>query len=114
MTGAVLLLAGGVYAFRVASILAAYRAKMLCSEVLLAHRDPHVVLNELEVDDLTPLRYISASVDASTRTATASVAGLVSHHAAYREERGCALLFDLRRPSPARRYMRNGTPGAEL
>jgi CubicO group peptidase (beta-lactamase class C family) len=89
----VLLLAAGVYIVRVASILAAYKAKMLCSEVLLAHRDPRAVMSELEVDDLTPLRYISASVDAPARTAAASVAGLVRHAAVYRDERGCALQF---------------------
>lgn len=94
ITGAVLLLGAGVYVVRVASILAAYKAKMLCSEVLLAHRHPRVVMTELEVDDLTPLRYIDASVDASARTATASVAGLVRHDAIYRDHRGCVLQFD--------------------
>ncbi len=63
-----LLIAAGVYVARVASILAAYKAKMLCSEVLLAHRDPRTVLTELEVDDLTPLHYVSASVDSSARS----------------------------------------------
>jgi len=87
----VLLLAAGVYVVRVASILAAYKAKMLCSEVLLAHRDPRAVLTELEVDDLAPLRYINASIDSSARRATASVAGLVRHHAVYRDRRGCVL-----------------------
>jgi len=85
--------AAGVYVARVASILAAYKAKMLCSEVFLAHRDPAAVRTELEVDDLAPLRYISASVDAPSRTARASVAGLIRHEAAYRDERGCVLRF---------------------
>ncbi len=89
----VLLLAAGVYVVRVASILAAYKAKMLCSEVLLAHRDPRGVLTELEVDDLKPLRYISASVDPSARIAKASIAGLVRHEAVYRDQRGCVLQF---------------------
>lgn len=89
----VLLLAGGVYVVRVASILAAYKAKMLCSEVLLAHRDPRAVLTELEVDDLAPLRYVSASVDSSARIAKASVAGLIRHEAGYRDQRGCVLQF---------------------
>jgi CubicO group peptidase (beta-lactamase class C family) len=89
----VLLLAAGVYVARVASILVAYKAKMLCSEVLLAHRDPRSVLAELEVDDLAPLRYISASVDSSARIAKASVAGLLRHEAVYRDQRGCVLQF---------------------
>lgn len=86
-----LLLAGGSYVLRVASILAAYKAKMLCSEVLLAHRDSHTVLTELEADDLKPLRYVSASVDVAARSATASLAGLVRHEAVYQDERGCVL-----------------------
>jgi hypothetical protein len=89
----VLLIAAAVYVARVASILAAYKAKMLCSEVLLAHRDPRTVLTELEVDDLTPLHYVSASVDSSARIAKASVAGLVRHEAVYRDQRGCVLQF---------------------
>ena len=88
---AVLLLASGIYVLRVATILVAYKAKMLCSEVLLAHRDSHTVLTELEVDDLKPLRVVSASVDAAARTATASLAGLVRHEAVYQDERGCVL-----------------------
>ena len=47
-----------LYVVRVASILVAYKAKMLCSEVLLADRDPRVATTELEVDDLTPFRYV--------------------------------------------------------
>ena len=101
----VLLLAAGVYVVRVASILAAYKAKMLCSEVLLAHRDPRAVLAELEVDDLAALRYISASVDPSAHTAMASLAGLVRHEAVYRDQRGCVLPFastQIRTPSSDR------------
>ena len=86
-----LVLAAGVYVLRVASILTAYKAKMLCSEVLLAQRDARAVLTELEVDDLAPLRYISASVDPSAQATTASFVGLVSHHASYRDDHGCAL-----------------------
>jgi CubicO group peptidase (beta-lactamase class C family) len=100
---AVVVSAGLLYLTRVASILAAYKAKMLCSEVLLAHRDPRVVTTELEVDDLAPLRIINASVDASTRTATASVAGLFTHRAAYEDGRGCVLLYE---PRVAREALR--------
>lgn len=82
---AVVVAAGLVYLTRVASILAAYKAKMLCSEVLLAHRDPRVVTTELEVDDLAPLRIISASV-----------AGLFTHRAAYEGGHGCVLLYEPR------------------
>ncbi len=89
----VLLVAGGVYVARIASILVAYKAKMLCSEVLLAHRPPQTVLTELEVDDLAPLHYVTASIDSSANAATASLAGLFRHEAVYRDQRGCVLEF---------------------
>jgi len=89
----VLLFAGGVYVVRVASILAAYKAKMLCSEVFVGGRQPQIVERELEVDDLTPLKYVSTSVDRSTSRVTSSVVGVISHDAVYREGRGCAISF---------------------
>ena len=98
----VLLLAVGVYVVRVASILAAYKAKMLCSEVLLAHREPQAVLTELEVDDLAPLRYINASIDPSARSATASVAGLVRHQASIETGAGVCCRSGHRRQAPHR------------
>ena len=93
IAGAVLVSAGAVYAVRVASILVAYKAKMLCSEVFVAGRDAHVAERELEVDDLTPLKYISTAVDSEARRVTSSVAGIIRHEAVYRESRGCAVRF---------------------
>ena len=90
---AVAVSAGIVYASRVAAILVAYKAKMLCSEVFVAGRDPQVVEKELEVDDLAPLKYVSASVDSDARRVTASVAGMIGQEALYRESRGCAVWF---------------------
>ena len=110
----VLMLSAGVYIVRVVSILAAYKAKMLCSEVLLAHRDPHTVLTELEVDDLKPLRYISASVDSPARMARASVAGLVRHEAVYQDARGCVLLSESSKRASAVSLSHPGEPGEAL
>lgn len=76
---------------RVASILAAYKAKMLCSEVFLAGRDADAVERELEVDDLQPLRFITDSVDRSARRVTSRFAGVVARDAAFSEGRGCAV-----------------------
>lgn len=90
----VALAVGGVYVTRVASILVAYKSKMLCSEVFLAGRDPQVVVRELEVDDLAPLRVISSSVDREAKVVNSSTAGLIRHQAAYREGRGCVLMFE--------------------
>jgi CubicO group peptidase (beta-lactamase class C family) len=87
----VLVLAAGVYVVRVASILAAYKAKMLCSEVFLAGREANVVERELEVDDLAPLRYIADSVNRSDRRVTARVAGVIRQDAMYGDRRGCTV-----------------------
>jgi CubicO group peptidase (beta-lactamase class C family) len=89
-----MVLAAGVYVSRVASILAAYKAKMLCSEVFLADREADVVERELEVDDLKPLRYISDSVDRSARRVTSRFAGIIAREAAFHGSRGCAVWFD--------------------
>ncbi len=86
-----LMLAAGVYVARVVSILAAYKAKMLCSEVFLAQREADVVERELEVDDLQPLRIITDSVDRNARRVTSKFAGIIARDAAFRESRGCAI-----------------------
>lgn len=111
IAGLALLLASGVYGLRVASILAAYKAKMLCSEVLLAHRDSDAVLTELEVDDLKPLRYVSASVDVPAHSATASVAGLVRHEAVYQGGRGCVLRSESSNRAGTASHGDEGEPG---
>jgi hypothetical protein len=85
----VLVFAAGVHVVRVASILAAYKAKMLCSEVFVAGRHPQTVERELEVDDLTPLKLVGTSVDRSTSRVTSSVVGIISHDAVFREGRPC-------------------------
>jgi hypothetical protein len=53
-------------------IAAAYKAKMLCSGVFVANRQPSDVLPELEIDDLAPLRFIRTNVDQSQGTVRAS------------------------------------------
>ncbi|HEY9464540.1 MAG TPA: serine hydrolase [Vicinamibacterales bacterium] len=87
----VLALAAAAYVARVVSILAAYKAKMLCSEVFLAQRDVDAVERELEFDDLQPLRVIADSVDRNARRVTSTFAGVVARDAAFHEGRGCAV-----------------------
>jgi CubicO group peptidase (beta-lactamase class C family) len=86
-----LVLAAGVYLVRVASILTAYKAKMLCSEVFLGRREANEVERELEVDDLQPLRVITDSVDRHARRVTSTFAGIIARDAAFHESRGCAV-----------------------
>ena len=88
--------AGGVFAIDrgldTLGIAVAYKAKMLCSGLYVADRKPNDILAELEIDDLAPLRYISADVDHSEGVVTASVLGFVKRRAAYRGATGCALV----------------------
>jgi len=86
-----LAIAAGVYVARVAAIFAAYKAKMLCSEVFLAHREAGEVERELEVDDLQPLRVITDSVDRNARRVTSRFAGLITRDATFHDRRGCAV-----------------------
>lgn len=87
----VLAVVAGVSVARVAAILAAYKAKMLCSEVFLAGRDAGEVERELEVDDLQPLRLIADSVDTHARRVTSRFAGVIVRDAAFHAGRGCAV-----------------------
>jgi CubicO group peptidase (beta-lactamase class C family) len=85
-------------AIRLASIGAAYKAKMLCSGVFVSGRDPQALLADLEVDDLAMLRYVSASIDRASGSVTATLLGIVTRRAVYRDGLGCALAFDRRTP----------------
>jgi len=91
---AVLAIAAGFYLVRAAAILAAYKAKMLCSEVFLAGRDPAAVERELEVNDLQALRVVADSIDHRARRVTSSVAGFVVRDAVSAGDRGCTLAPD--------------------
>jgi CubicO group peptidase (beta-lactamase class C family) len=85
-------------AVRLASIGVAYKAKMLCSGVFVSARDPQNILADLEVDDLAMLRHVSVSMDRATRSVTATILGIVTRWAVYRDGLGCALAFDTRTP----------------
>ena len=89
----------------------AYKAKMLCSEVFVAGRAPGDVLAELESQDLTALRFIPASIDYNTRTATVRAPlGIMKREARFRESGGCVLRFD-RQPTPMRADRPRNEPG---
>jgi CubicO group peptidase (beta-lactamase class C family) len=101
ISGLVLLVVLGVVldrAVRLASIGVAYKAKMFCSGVFVSGRDPQGVLTDLEVDDLAILRHINTSMDRATRSVTATILGIVTRRAVYRDGLGCALALDGRTP----------------
>lgn len=80
------------YTWELLTMGAAYKAKVLCSGVFVAHRPAESVLNaDLAVDDLAPLRSIDAVVDHASRAVTASFAGIFSRTARFRPGFGCTL-----------------------
>ena len=90
----VLIVAAGWQAAQIVQIGLAYKAKFVCSGVFVSKRDTNAVLADLQVDDLSILKYIGVSMDTSTRTVTTSALGFVRRRATYRDGIGCALLLD--------------------
>ena len=87
------------FAVPVLSIGAGHKARVLCSGVFVSKRAPAAVLADLQVDDLSVLRYVNASIDTVAHTVTARVLG-VARRAVYREGLGCALELDNLTPPP--------------
>ena len=95
LVSAGLLAAALTFAIRLLAIGTAYKAKMMCSDVFVAGRQPDQAQADLELDDLRPLRIIDTTVNRSARTAKAtSLFGAVAYQAQFRGEAGCALMFD--------------------
>ena len=87
---AFVLVAGGVYASRIADqagVGAAAMAKVVCSCVFVAGR----TLEACRADDPPGFEDISVSIDPTAKTATGTVLGLVSRRASYSEQFGCTL-----------------------
>jgi hypothetical protein len=90
---AITTIAAAVYAARLAATGTAYAAKILCSAIFVSERDPASVLaSDVAVDDLAILRPVDVRVDRGSREVTASLFGLGSRRAVYREGRGCTLI----------------------
>jgi len=70
-----------------------HKAKVLCSGVFVSKRTPAAVLADLQVDDLSVLQYVNASIDTTAQSVAARVLG-VERRAVYREGLGCALELD--------------------
>ena len=86
---------GLYYSWSLASIGVAYKAKILCSGVFVAHRDPHSILTtDLAVDDLSILRHINTKVDYTSKYVTADFLGILRRKAMYRPGLGCILAYD--------------------
>jgi len=90
--GAVLLIYGGIQADRLARIGAGYKAKIACSEIFLAGRDPETVIGA-EFEGINPvMAQITVRPDPKTASVRAAgPLGLGRAHAFYREGYGCTL-----------------------
>ncbi|MBW4617022.1 MAG: beta-lactamase family protein [Desmonostoc vinosum HA7617-LM4] len=91
---AIVVLIFGFYLFRQYAIVAiAYKAKILCSGVFVSQRDAISVQNQdLLVDDLALLKYISAEINYQEQSVTTSVFGLIKRKAIFRPGLGCTLV----------------------
>ena len=86
------LLAGSIFGYRAVSIGTAYKAKILCSGVWVSKRDPQAVMDaELAVDDLGVLRLIRSRIDRDAKLVSASLFGIATRTAVFRQGQGCAL-----------------------
>jgi hypothetical protein len=93
-----MLVVGGRMTANLLTVGVAYKAKMVCSGLLVSGLDRKTVLGELEAEDLQALKYIHTSIDPTGRTVTAGFLGLITRRAVYREGLGCALIVDDLRP----------------
>lgn len=86
---------GAYRAFRLLSIGTAYKAKILCSGLFVAHREPASILNtDLSADDLYLLRHIKTEVYPQSAQVTSSVLGIIESTAKYTPGLGCSISFD--------------------
>lgn len=95
------LTAAALFAHPVLETGIAYKAKMLCSEIFVAGREPADVLADLESHKLKGLRIVGTSFDRVSRIVTARAPlGIIQRQASFRARAGCALMFD-EQPSTA-------------
>jgi CubicO group peptidase (beta-lactamase class C family) len=85
--------AGAWFASSALPVVTGHKARVLCSGVFVSRRAPASVLADLQVDDLSVLRYVDASIDTAAQTVTARALG-VERRAVHREGLGCALALD--------------------
>lgn len=87
------LAAAGWFGVPAVAVGTGHKARVLCSGVFVSGRAPEAVLADLQVDDLSTLRFVGASVDHGAKTVSARWLGL-ERRAVYREGLGCALELD--------------------
>ncbi len=114
IAGGVLLVLLGLLAWqvlRLAGIGAAYQAKLLCSAVFVAGREPSGVLAaDLGYPGVDYLRWFDARLDNEGQRVTSSFLGLVSREARFRPGLGCALALQGVTPPPAPAGLRSPAP----
>lgn len=96
LTAAALVVAGGAFAVlkfdSMAGVGAGYMAKVACSEIFLAGRDPTVVTAG-DFNGISPvLERVRLTIDQGRKTVSASVFGLGRAKAVYRDDYGCTLV----------------------
>lgn len=88
----VLVVGAGIIWFQLVPIGTAYKAKILCTNVFLAERDPGTVLREdLSGGILRLLNALDMTIDRKGRSVTSSFLGFVARTAVFRDGLGCTL-----------------------
>lgn len=93
-------LAGALYqGYRLLSMAAGFKAKMLCSGLYVCHRDASTLLaDDLPAADFRVLRLIKTRIDPATREVSAGLFGFAGRKARYQEGCGCVQVY---RPADA-------------
>jgi len=86
-----MLIAVVVFGSKLVAIGTSYKAKMLCSEVFVAGREKENVLKDLAIDDLKPLENVTAHVNYSEKSVSASFYGMHKYKVTYQAQTGCSL-----------------------
>ncbi|MFN0038724.1 MAG: serine hydrolase domain-containing protein [Burkholderiales bacterium] len=115
LAGAAILLVAALalglhFGYRAAAIGTAYKAKVLCSGIFVSHREPKAILDqELSADDLGILQHVDARVGRDAMAVTASLFGMATRTAVYRDRQGCTLQFSDGNPVTSIALPRSGT-----
>ena len=87
------IVAGGLYAYRVARVGSGFSAEILCGGVFVSGREPDdVKAKDLSGPGYELLRFFQQTVEREATRVTASAYGFAAQTAVYREDLGCTLI----------------------
>jgi len=95
LAAAVAVAVAALHGLRLASVGAAYKAKIVCSDLFVSHRSYQAILDtDLAGERLAALRHMDVKVDYDRKEVTAGLFGFAKRKAAYHPGFGCTLVYD--------------------